>query len=245
MTVALMKISKVSSEELKLKKLILFLVVVNVALFVGCAGTGVGSSQIADAISSEEIAGVEASLLADRVLAAESLGAPTASILETVSETEGSLSYRNRRYRARKNGSALGLRRGDGTCEVQVSSGALRIGLEECQVTKEATGEIKIVRGDGSEILIPAADASGEVTSIAINGVDWPISFGSQAGEALVTLKNPRSGMIITLNELEDGSITMIRDTSEVFSGRWSDSGDVELEDRQGKKFRYRYGKSR
>ncbi len=228
-----------------MKKLVLFLVVVNLALFVGCAGTGVGSSQVVDALSSEEMAGVEASLLADRVLAAESLGAPAASILETVSETEGSLSYRNRRYRARKNGSALGLRRGDGTCEVQVSSGALRIGLEECQVTKEASGAIKIVRGDGSEILIPAADASGEVTTLTINGLEWPVTFGSQTGEALVTLKNPRSGMIIALNELEDGTITMVRDTSEVLSGRWSDSGDVEFEDRQGKKFRYRYGKSK
>ncbi len=228
-----------------MKKLVLLVFMVStVMMFVGCAGTGNGSEALLDtaAFSAEDMAGIEASLMADRVLAANVITAGDSSILAAVADSEGTLVYRNRKYRSQNSAKGLGLGRGAGTCTTVVTPDQLTVGTEQCVISRLDSGEIKIIRGNGSEIIIPAADATGEIKTFTVDGREWEVNYASVAGEPLVTLKNTRSGMIISVSELDDGTLTLVRDSSEVFAGRWAETGEVEIEDRQGKKFRYRYG---
>jgi hypothetical protein len=85
---------------------------------------------------------------------------------------------------------------------------------------------------------------SGEITSFEVGGIEWQATFGETSEDPLVILKNLRSGMILRVTELDDGTITIVRDSSEVFVGRWSEDGSLQLADGNGKMYRYRYGRN-
>jgi hypothetical protein len=227
-----------------LKKLVSFLLTVLIAVsFTGCATNGGGSDFSEAVATNDEIAAVESSLLLDRIMAAETLDATAPEILASTLGSVGAVRYRNRLYRAENRGEGLGLSRGTGTCVALVGDSSLQVGTEQANVEKLDTGAIRITRGNGSVIETPAP-VSGEIGSFVVDGVEWQANFGATAEEPLVTLKNTRSGMILRVTELDDGSLTVVRDNSEVFIGRWSEDGSVELSDENGKKYRYRYGRS-
>lgn len=225
-----------------MKKLVLsFALLFGVALFTGCAETS--SSDVAYTPPDEEIAAVEGSLLLDRVLAASVLEAD-ASIVASVAGISASKQYRKRTYQTGTAGAGMTLRRGDGTCNAVITADGILVGTEQCVVEKLASGAIKITRANGTILEIPALDATGDPTSLIVDGVEWQVTYGAEVGEPLVTLKNLRSGMLLTVNESDTGVLTIVRDSSEVYSGRWSESGDLEIADGSGKQHRYRYGRN-
>lgn len=226
-------------EVKKLKNLVLMLMLLTVVLsFSGC--TGNGSSEMAFTPPDEEIAAVEGSLLVDRVLAATALEASDSALVPATAELRAAKRFRNRAYSAESRSGGLYLRRGDGSCGALVSSDSLMVGNEQCRVVRLDDGSLQLTRGNGS--VIEFAMASENPSSMVINGVEWQITFGVEVGEPLASLKNMRSGLVLTVTELDDGSLTIVRDNSEVFAGRWADSGDLEITDGRGRQFRYRYG---
>lgn len=227
-----------------MKKLVTFLFALLIAVsFAGCATSGGGSDYSEAVATNEEIAAVESSLLLDRVMAAETLDAASPEILASTLGSVGSVRYRNRLYKAENRGEGLGLSRGTGSCMTLVGDTAIQVGTEQAVIEKLDTGAIRITRGNGSVIETPVPVA-GEIGSFVVDGIEWQATFGAAAEEPLVTLKNTRSGMILRVTELDDGSLTVVRDNSEVFTGRWSEDGSLDLADGQGKKYRYRYGRS-
>ncbi len=245
--VALVIIVRKITGGMKLKNLTLLIaMMVVMALFTGCASTGSDSAEVAYIPPDEEIAAIEASLLVDRTLAASVISSEEDVSLraETV-EFSGSKRYRNRNYQVAGAAGGMGLRRGDGSCQVEVTADGLRIGLEQCTVEKLADGSIKITRGNGTVIETPIPDSTGVPASINVDGIDWQITFGETSDSPLATMKNMRSGMILTVTELDDGSLTVVRDSSEVYSGRWASDGDLEFTDGQGQRRRYRYGRNK
>lgn len=228
-----------------MKKLTLFVAMMFVmALFTGCAGTG-ASSDTAFTPPDEEIAAVEASLLVDRALAASVISEEEGLSLRAATGVYGSKRYRNRNYQVEGAGQGMALRRGDGTCSAIVTEDGITVGTEQCSVEKLESGALKITRGNGTVIETPAFSADSTPESIIVDGVEWQITFGSAEGAPLATLRNARSGMILTINEQEDGSLTIVRDNSEVYQGRWAADGDLEFADGQGQMKRYRYGRNR
>lgn len=224
-----------------MKKVVSFIVAVLVALvFTGC-GTGGGSSDF-PITTNEEIAAVESSLLLDRVMVAETLDASSPEILASTLDSVGAVRYRNRLYKAANLSGTLGLSRGAAACLVMVGSTTLQVGTEQAKIERLDSGAIRITRGNGSIIEIPVPIA-GEITSFIVDGIEWQATYGSLADEPLVTLKNTKSGMILRVTELDDGSLTIVRDSSEVFTGRWSEDGSIELRDENGRTYRYRYGR--
>ncbi|PKL48178.1 MAG: hypothetical protein CVV42_10370 [Candidatus Riflebacteria bacterium HGW-Riflebacteria-2] len=229
-----------------MKKFFLFALMVSAMMvFTGCAGngSGTGTEDMASVLSSDDIAGIEASLLADRVLAASVVSDGDPSLLASVGSSEGMMRYRNRQYRSQNGEAGLGLQRGTGSCMAIVSANSMSVGLEQCSIEKLETGEIVITRGNGTAITIPAPDESGDVSSLTVGEIIWEVTYGDD-GEPLVEIKNTRSGVKLNINESDDGTLTIVRDLSEVFRGRWAENGDLELNDNQGKRFRYRYGKA-
>ncbi len=214
------------------------------AFFTGCASTGASSGTDFVSATNEEIAAVESSLLLDRVLAAETIGVTSPEILASTVGASGPMKYRNRFYQAENRGTEFGLSRGTGTCIALVSSDSIILGAEQATVEKLDSGAIKITRGNGTVIETPIPTAAGEISSFNVDGIEWQATYGSLTTDPLVTLKNTRSGMILQVTELDDGSITIVRDSSEVFSGRWSEDGSLQLADGQGKMYRYRYGRN-
>ena len=228
-----------------MKQLSLFVAMMIVmALFTGCAATD-SSSDTAFTPPDEEIAAVEASLLVDRTLAASIISQEEALNLRAATGVYGSKRYRNRNYQVEGAGNGMALRRGDGSCSAIVTADGITMGTEQCTVERLASGALKITRGNGTIIETPAFSADSAAESIIVDGVEWQISFGSTEGAPLATLKNSRSGMILTINEQEDGSLTIVRDNSEVYQGRWAADGDLEFSDGKGQKKRYRYGRNR
>ncbi|MFZ5952746.1 MAG: hypothetical protein ACOYXC_18735 [Candidatus Rifleibacteriota bacterium] len=222
----------------------LVLAVLMMAVFTGCAGTSGGSADFTEAVATnEEVAAVESSLLLDRVMAAETLDATSAEVLASTLGSTGSMRYRNRLYRAENRGTGMGLSRGTGSCMVVAGDSSIQVGTEQAVVEKLESGAIKITRGNGSIIETPAPVA-GEIGSFIVDGIEWQATFGAAAEDPLVTLRNTRSGMILRVSEGDDGSLTVVRDNSEVFAGRWSEDGSLDLSDNQGKKYRYRYGRT-
>jgi hypothetical protein len=212
--------------------------------FTGCTGTGSGIAEdFATSATNEEIAAVESSLLLDRVMASEAIEASSDELLAATQNAEGMLRYRNRSYLAENKENGFGLQRGSGSCMAIVGTNSIELGVEQAVIEKLETGAIKITRGNGTVIETPVPVA-GEISSFMVDDIEWEVSFGSDATEPLAILKNNRSGMILNINEEDDGTITMIRDNSEVFSGRWLEDGSLELSDSKGKQYRYRYGKS-
>ncbi|MDD3146175.1 MAG: hypothetical protein PHD82_02635 [Candidatus Riflebacteria bacterium] len=225
---------------------LLFAMMVVMALFTGCASTGSDSAEVAYTPPDEEISAIEASLLVDRTLAASVISsAEDASIRADTAELSGSKRYRNRNYQVEGAAGGMALRRGDGSCQVEVTAEGLRIGLEQCVVEKAADGSIKITRGNGSVIQTPVPDSTGVPASLSVDGIEWQITFGETVDSPLATMKNTKSGMILTVTELDDGSLTIVRDSSEVYSGRWASDGDLEFTDGQGQRRRYRYGRNK
>jgi hypothetical protein len=214
------------------------------AFFTGCAGTGSSSGTDFVTATNEEISAVEGSLLLDRVLAAETIGVTSADVLASTLGSTGTMRYRNRLYKAENRGNSFGISRGTGSCIALVSTDTLVLGAEQATVEKLTSGAIKITRGNGTVIETPTPSSTGEISSFVVDGIEWQATFGSASTDPLVTLKNTRSGMILQVTELDDGSITIIRDSSEVFTGRWSEDGSLQLNDGQGKMYRYRYGKN-
>ena len=227
-----------------MKKLVSFLMAVLIlATFTGCAGNS-GSSDFAGAVATnEEIAAVESGLLLDRVMAAETIDAISPEILASTLGSVGSVRYRNRLYRAENSAAGLGLSRGAGACIAVVGDAAIQVGTEQARIEKLDTGAIRITRGNGSVIETPVPVA-GEISSFVVDGIEWQATYGINAEDPLVTLKNTRSGMILRVTEQDDGSLAVVRDSSEVFIGRWSEDGSLELSDANGKRYRYRYGRN-
>lgn len=228
-----------------MKKLSLFAAMMIVmALFTGCAGTST-SSDTAFTPPDEEIAAIEASLLVDRTLAASTISTEEGLSLRAATGVYGSKRYRNRNYQVEGTGHGMALRRGDGSCSAVVTADGITLGAEQCRVEKLDNGALKITRGNGTVIETPAFAADSVPETITVDGIEWQITFGSTEGAPLATLKNSRSGMILTINEQEDGSLTIVKDSSEVYQGRWAADGDLEFADGQGQKKRYRYGRNR
>jgi hypothetical protein len=212
--------------------------------FTGCTGTGSGgAADFTASATNEEVAAVESSLLLDRVMASEAIVADSEEILAATQNAEGMLRYRNRMYLAENKGSGFGLQRGSGSCMAIVGTASISVGAEQATIERLENGAIRITRGNGSVIETPAPIA-GEISSFEIDNIEWEVTFGSDATEPLAILKNTRSGMILNISEEDDGTITMVRDSSEVFSGRWLEDGSLGLSDTHGKQHRYRYGKN-
>ncbi len=226
------------------KHFLLTLLVSAMAAFTGCAGSGSSAADTSTILSSEDVAGIEASLIVDRTLAASAVSDAEGSLLAASASDEGMFRYRNRQYCTLNGERGFGLKRGTGACIATISDNQLAIGTEQCSLEKLETGEIIITRGNGSVITVPAPDDAGEVKSFTLGEIVWEATYGAAAGEPLVELKSTRSGLKLSISENDDGTLTIIRDLSEVFNGRWAENGDLELADRQGKRFRYRYGKS-
>jgi hypothetical protein len=228
-----------------LKKFFLLALLVSAMMtFTGCAGNGSGSFDNAATLSSDDMAGIEASLLVDRMLAATVISDGDASLLAAAGNGDGMFRYRNRQYRSLNSEAGLGLQRGTGACMAIVSANSMTVGIEQCSIEKLAGGEIVITRGNGSAITVPAPDATGDVSNITVGEIIWEVTYGNLPEEPLVELRNTRSGVKLNISENDDGTLTIVRDLSEVFSGRWAENGDLELADRQGKRARYRYGKA-
>lgn len=246
-TVAMTYLFAKSPEVMKLKKLILFVAMMSLmALFTGCASTGSGSSDLAYTPPDEEIAAIEASLLVDRTLAASVISADEGMSLRAVTDgLSGSKRYRNRSYHVQGANGGMGLRRGDGSCNAIVTADGVTVGTEQCSVVKQADGSLQITRGNGTVITTPTPAADGMPATMTVDGVEWQVTFGSEEGAPLATLRNMRSGMLLTISELDDGSLTIVRDSSEVYQGRWASDGDLEFTDGHGQQRRYRYGRNR
>jgi hypothetical protein len=227
-----------------LKKVVSVLFAIMVmAVFTGCTGSQNGSADFSSIATNEEIAAVESSLILDRLMASESIAAVSADVLAATSGSTGGMRYRNRYYKTENYGQGFGLSRGDGSCMTMVSGDNIVIGTEQATVEKLESGAIRITRGNGSVIETPAM-VSGEITSFEVGGIEWQATFGETSEDPLVILKNLRSGMILRVTELDDGTITIVRDSSEVFVGRWSEDGSLQLADGNGKMYRYRYGRN-
>jgi hypothetical protein len=177
-------------------------------------------------------------------MAAQSLEAVAAEVLPSTLGVVGSARYRKRIYRAENQAAGLALGRGTGGCMVTVGTDSLQIGSEQASVERLDSGALRIVRGNGSTIETPAPSATGEIESFTVDGREWQATFSDNELEPLVTLKNMNSGMLLQITELDDGNLTLVRDSSEVFRGRWSEDGALELSDTNGKRYRYRYGKN-
>jgi len=226
------------------KNLLLALMICVIMAFTGCAGSGSSTTDSTSLLSSEDLAAVEASLIVDRTLAASVLNDTDGNILASIGTGEGMFRYRNRQYSSQINASGLGINRGTGTCMATISGDHLSIGTEQCSLEKLETGEIVITRGNGSVITIPAPDNIGEVRNFTLGEIIWEATYGNDPGAPLVELKNTRSGIKLSISENDDGTLTIVRDLSEVFSGRWAEDGNLELADSLGKRYRYRYGQS-
>jgi len=212
--------------------------------FTGCAGSSSGTTDASAVLSSEDMAAIEASLIVDRTLAASIINEANGNLLAAVGTGEGMFRYRNRQYNSQSGAAGLGLQRGTGSCMATISENQLSIGTEQCSLERLETGEIVITRGNGSVITVPAPGSVGEVNSFTLDEIIWEATYGSEIGDPLVELKNTRSGIKLSISENDDGTLTIVRDLSEVFNGRWAEDGDLELSDTQGKRFRYRYGKA-
>lgn len=206
----------------------------------GCAGSS-SSSPIETSASSVEVAAVESSLMLDRVVAASIIESETNEVKSSISGSVGSVRLRNRMYRAESRPEGLGLRRGDGTCIAVVNSSSISTGIEQATIEKLESGAIKITRGNGS-IIETSVPVNGEFSSFTVDGIEWQASYGSEGTN--ITLTNTRSGMKLLVTELDDGSLTVVRDSSQVFNGRWLEDGSLDLSDNNGKRYRYRYGRS-
>jgi hypothetical protein len=232
-----------------------FLYVVMVAFvsmsLVGCSGgggAGDSPSLTGDLLSTEDMAGIEASLLADRVDQAIALDADTtlsAAVLAD-SATDGVFQRRGRKYRGGRTEEAWQISRGDNTCQVDVIPGSdnlqLTVGLETCTVERLEDGSLKILRGNGSEIMVGPIPAAGGNSTIDVGGVSWNAVFGGE-GEPLVTLTNTRSGRVLTVVESDTGDLTVSAAGGAAFRGRWNRDGELECSDGSGRSYRYRGGR--
>ena len=225
-----------------MKKLILYsLLILTTGLLAGCGASSSGFGEFTVA-TNEEVAAVESSLLLDRVLAAETIQVQSPNLLPSAIQPSTNIRYRNRWYKVQSDGDILGLSRGSGNCIALISSDSLVIGSEKAKIEKLDTGAFLIKRGNGTIIQTPPPNANGDITSFEANGIDWKIEFGNSSSNILAILTNLRSGMILTVTELDDGSLTVVRDNLQVFAGRWAEDGSLLLSDSQGQKRRYRYG---
>lgn len=227
-----------------MKRIIGFVLMVGFSMmFSGCSSSGSGAANVSSSLTSDELAAVEAGLILDRHIAASVAGVGGDELLASVADESGALSYRRRRYRVGNSGSGVALTRGEGNCQVEVGEDRISIGLEDCSV-KVVDGDLQIIRGNGSIIMVPNYDTLTDATEIVVENVVWQVLEQSETDATLLKLKNTRSGMMLVINELDDGTLTVTRDMAEVFSGRWAENGALELHGSNGKRFRYRYGKA-
>ena len=235
-----------------MQKSFLFVVAVFISLTLsGCGSTsGGGASPLigTSSLSTEDLAGIEAALLADRVdqaIALETSPELAASIQADVTST-GSFQRRGRSYSWEKSSTGRHIRRGAGTFPIDVAitseGGQLNIGGETCTVSRLEDGTLKLVRGNGSEILIGSIPEAGGSAVLDVAGVPWNAVFGT-GDEALVTLTNTRSGRVLIINESDTGELTVVADGDSTFRGRWNQDGEVECTGDSGRQYRYRGGR--
>jgi hypothetical protein len=235
-------------------KYVLALVVITSCLFglTGCgsSGSSVGSNSFADiGLSDADLAAVESALVANRIEALDTAALPSASILADVSGTPAAaFQYRGKQYRGGQSGSRKQAQRGTGSCQialdVQTDGTSLLIASETCKVERTITGGYKIIRANGTELVIEKPADGTERTTLTVNGATWGAWFGDGTTTPLVTLKNDRSGRTITISEDDSGNLTVVGEGGRACRGYWNADGTIEAaEEGSGRQYRYRGGR--
>lgn len=245
---------------------VIFLITALAISLVGCssgagAGSGFDAETAVTSLSTQDLAVVEASLVADRLAAVQEAPVVSAnlvanplisgSILADVTAQATGFGRRGKQYRGGKGGSGQGgvAGRGTGTCIVGLdgtlaSPTRLLVASQACQITKLADGSLQITLGSGNVMtLVPPTDGTN-VTTITVNGIAWEATFGTSSSEPLVVLKNPISSRILTIEEADDGSLTVTPSGGRANRGRWASDGALELTDTGiGRGYRFRGGR--
>ncbi len=241
--------------------IVIFLLTALAITLVGCSSnSGVGAAYEAEtaltALSTEDLSAVEASLVADRLAAVQeapvvSSSMLSASILAEVTSQATGFARHGRQYRGGKGGSGQGgvAGRGTGTCLVGLdgtlaSPTRLMIASQACQITKLADGSLQVTLASGNVMtLVPPTDGT-KVATITVNGIAWEATFGTTSTEPLVILKNPVSGRILTIEEADDGTLSITPSGGRANRGRWAADGALELTDTGiGRGYRFRGGR--
>jgi len=236
---------------------LLFLLVALAISLVGCsgasgpAGSGLAAEDALSSLTTDDLGAVEASLVADRLAAAVEAPVVSASILSDVSAQSTTFARRGRQYRGGKSGNGMGgaAGRGTGNCLVGLegtlaSPTRLMIASQACQVTKLTDGSLQITLGTGNVVTVTPPTDGTRVSTLLVNGITWEATFGTTAAEPLVVLKNTRSGRILTIEEADDGSLTVTPSGGRANRGRWASDGALELTDAGvGRGYRFRGGR--
>jgi len=238
------------------RALVLFVLVASLAFsLTGCAGSGVGA-QYGDetslsSLSSEDLGAVEAALITDRLAASAEAPVVSASLLSDVSAQAAAFGRGGRQYHGGTSGAGMGgsAWRGTGNCPVTLEGTLatptrLLIASQACQVTRLENGALQITLGTGNLItLVPPVDGA-TVTTVTVNGIAWEATFGTTAAEPLVILRNPVSNRLLTIQESDDGALTITPSGGRANRGRWASDGALELtDDGIGRGYRYRGGR--
>lgn len=233
--------------KMVLRFLVLSLVAVSLAGCGASSGGGNGAGLVAiETLTTDDMAGIEASLVADRVDQGLALAVDPSilgSVLADDVNAESTFQRRGRGYKGRRQGQGWQIRRADGTCPVGVepmgNGWRVNVGSETCSVERLADGSLKIVRANGSEILVGPVPADGGTTTITVGDITWQAVFGT-GDAALVTLTNTRSGRVLTVTESETGELTVFPSGGTPLRGRWNADGEVNCADGgTGRQYRY------
>ncbi|RCK78273.1 MAG: hypothetical protein OZSIB_1650 [Candidatus Ozemobacter sibiricus] len=235
-----------------------FVLVLMACSLAGCgggAGGGMGGSAV-EPLSTDDLAAVEAVLLADRIDAAQALPV-SASVVADLAPAEGAdpvlanddtpIQRRGRAYRARRQTGGWQVQRGAGSCPVAVdrtpAGWRIQAGTETCTATRAEDGSLIITRGNGTQMTIGQIPADGGSTTLTIGQSRWQVVFGT--GEApLATLTNTRTGRTLTVTESDTGELTVVPAGGSAFPGRWSAEGELACSDlASGRQYRYRGGR--
>jgi hypothetical protein len=220
----------------------------------GCsAGGGVGplATDPATALTSSDLGAVEAALVADRLVAATAAPMVAASVLADVNALSFSFSHGGRQYRGGKGQNGLGgiVGRGVESCRVEIEGDPanptrIRVADQNCQVVRLDDGSLLITLGNGNQIHLVRTEAESAPSTIIVQGVEWRVSFGQVPGDPLAILEHSVSHRVLTIEESDDGILSIIPDGSLPCRGRWGLDGALDVAGPDGaRRFRFRGGR--
>ncbi len=225
---------------------------VSLMMLTGCGSSGGGAGYSAatdDSLAMADLSTSEAGLVAQRILAAESVAVESNILANVVSADlavadvipTSAVQYQGRQYRGGQQGARRRLYRGTNGCPVDwdASTGRLFVGSESCSVTAVENG-YQITRANGDSIIVTRpVDGSLETTMI-INGVEWQVTFSEDPALPLLVMINSRSGRTLTIDEDDAGTLTIATDGIARYRGGWLSDGTLDAEE-FGQQARRRY----